>query len=253
MNDFLSLLGDVLSVFSIVGFVILGFSIAVKSFAVKIIKKIQDASDVNYLSIDYTKRGECDKIIENVKIDVDKYLQQSDNVNKIKKRNKKRKFFKLKQLDEPKIDVNIKGIFFDYIKNLAKVFYGDDAEDVFLKFSEKEIFYILNTLKERLVVILDSTKIIWLKQIKIAVILHFFNVYSNFTKSKIGVTFFIVKGVLDFCLKVASIFSPTSISKRLINGISSKNLKDIVVQTVITVVGKELSVIYQNKQLLSRK
>ena len=77
MNDFLSLLGDVLSVFSIVGFVILGFSIAVKSFAVKIIKKIQDASDVNYLSIDYTKRGECDKIIENVFSEVHNEFRKS--------------------------------------------------------------------------------------------------------------------------------------------------------------------------------
>ena len=193
MNEFLTVVSNVLSVFSIVGFVILGFSIAVKSFAVKTIKKIQDASDVNYLSIDYNKRNECDKIINNVKIEVDKYLTQSDSLNKTKKRNKTRKFFKIKQLDEQQLDVDIKSIFIDYIKSLATVFYGEDAENVFLKFSEKEIFYILNTLKERLVTILDSTGIIWLKQIKIAVVLHFFNVYSNFSKSKLGITFFIVK------------------------------------------------------------
>lgn len=253
MSELISFFSEIIKIFGIVGFITLGFSIAVKVYAILTAKKIQKASDVNYLSIDVEKRVFCDEAIEKSKTDINLYFKQSEELKKIKIRNKLRRFFKLKLIEEPIVSINLKKVCLDMVKNLAAVFYGEDAEKVFLKFSEKEIFYILNTLKNRMLAIIDSTDIIWLKQIKIATVLQIFDVYNNFSKSKIGVTVFIVKGVVDVCLKISSLISPVSISKRFLNGISSKNLKDMVADTVFTVAGKELAVIYKDKQLLSEK
>lgn len=251
MSEFIVIFGKISYIAFIIGSVFFGFSLGVNALITRVINKINNESDVNYLSIESDKRKECDAVILKAKTSCNEYLEQAKQLAKVKKANKIRSFFKLKLKPEPQTTISTKDVLVEMIENVAKVFYGDSDERAFLKFSEREIYFVLDTLKIRLKEILSSTGVIWLKELPISFFLTCFNVYKSYDKIKNGIFFTVVVWLIDVCVWFVRFFSPVSAGKFLVKSASGSGLNSVITNTVVTVLAKELAVIYRNKRVMS--
>ena len=184
MSEFVKIFSDIVFVFFIVASIFFGFSLAVQSLIVKVIKNINAESDKNYLKVPEDKRLECNELIKKVAVNLSVLTEEQAQIKKIEKNNKIRKFFKLKEKAIPQKNVTVKDISIAVLDGIAETFYGVTDSKPHLQFSEREIFKILITLKNRAKDILSSTGIIWLKELPISFFVTCYNLYGAVDKIK---------------------------------------------------------------------
>ena len=247
MSEFFKIFSDIVFVFFIVASIFFGFSLAVQSLIVKVIKNINAESDKNYLKVPEDKRLECNELIKKVAVNLSCLTEEQAQIKKIENNNKIRKFFKLKEKPIPHKKVTVKDIAIAVLDGVAETFYGVTDSKPHLQFSEREIFKILITLKNRAKDILSSTGIIWLKELPISFFVTCYNLYGAVDKIKNKPFVLLIIKIIDFCLWFTRIISPVSIGKYLVNDVSKNGLNDVINSTLASVIVKELSVIYYDK------
>lgn len=245
--SFINILSNIIFIFLVFSSLLFGFSVAVNLLVKKAIKNVLKESNKNFLKIqDAKKRKETLKFISEGKKDFQNYVNYYTCVKKIKKTNSIRKIFKIKEKQIPSYDKRLKTIINDLLKGVSKPFLNED--EGYLSFSERQIFSILKTLRERIEKILTSTKIVWLRSVKISFIAYCFYVYGvieDFNKRPFMALSYTI---LDFLFKFGRMFSFSNLSKRYLMDATSNSLSSLMVKTILEILGKELAVIYFEKQ-----
>ena len=247
MPEFMEVFSKITFIFFIITSVFFGFSLAVQSFIIKIIKKIDAESNKNYLKVPASQREICDKAIGEVALKLSTLSSEQSEIKKIKNANKIRKFLKMEEKPVTESNVTTKDIAVTVLDGVAVAFYGNSNLKPHLQFSEREIFKILSTLKTRIKDILTSTDIIWLKELPISFFITCYNVYGMVDKIKNKPLVLLSIKLINFCLWFAKILSPVSISKYLVGDVSKSGLNDVINSTLSSVIVKELAVIYYEK------
>lgn len=250
MIEFINAVSPFVYLFLIVGSVFFGISIAVNFWLSNAIKKVRKDTDKNF-SNNLTGL-ECERVnfaINTAKISYTAWLLQNSKNKKIIRRNKYRKAFKLKG-KLPLKQVDVKDIFVILLKDVYEALQLDSTlNNGYLSFSKNQIFSTLNSVTSRIDEILSNSGVKWLKNIKIAIIVSGVEFYSNY-KSFLGKFWVIlVYNFINFFTWFLRIFSPVSISKYFIKNLASQNLSEIISDTLVEIVGKEVAVIYKNKSL----
>ncbi len=249
MIEFLNAVAPFVYWFLIVSSVLFGISLAVNRWLFSSIIKVRNESDKNFKK--YVSERECERV--NFAINVAKtryatWLLQNEKNKKIIRKNKFRKALKLK--DKPLINsLSVKDVFVNLLKEVYEPFESlNGRERGYLSFSKNEIFSILNSVTLRVDEILSKSGAKWLKNVKIAVIVKGFNVYSNYKNFFSKLWVMIVYNFINFFAWFFRVFSPVSISKYFIKNLSSQNLSTLISDTLIEVIAKELAVIYKNNR-----
>jgi hypothetical protein len=132
------------------------------------------------------------------------------------------------------------------LKQTSSVFEGKEG---YLNYSKNELFSMLKMLFKRVKVILDSSKVIWLKSIKISSIVQIISLsksIENFTgKTSVILTSYL----LEFMFTVSSLINPVSAGKKLTNKILSDSFSTALAKTIITIIGKEWAVLCYEKHV----
>lgn len=246
MIDFLSSLSSVLYVFLIVSSILFGFSFSIKCYAVITVKKIVRESSKNFDKIaDNAKISNCEYTI-NEHIEWYQLYAKTAKKNKaIKRRNKIRKLFLLREKPLIEIDGGIKDISVSLVKNISSHFEGAGG---YLNYSKNEIIEMLKTLSVRLNDIFSSSGVIWLKTIKISTVIQVVEITKSIEKIKGKVGVVLVSYLLEFCFFISRFFSPVGASKKLANNLLGDGLSSLIVSAVFNVVGKEWAVLCFEKE-----
>ena len=236
--------------FLIVSSVIFGISIGVNIWLSNTVKNVQKEVDKNFSKIDDLEKS---KIIENAinkaKLDFNNYVKISKKIERIKKRNKIRKFFKLKEKLLPVNPYDVKLIFNELLLGVYYPFEEDgDEYRGYLSFTEKEIFNVLKSLNKRLGEIFLSSKIVWLSSIKISFIVECVMLSKQIMNFKNKIWVSIILTLLNFFMWFGKLLSPTAISKYYVKSISGDSLNSLLYSTAVEVIGKELAVIYKEQR-----
>lgn len=249
MTEFLQVFSSVTFVLFIVTSVIFGISLGVKHLVNKTAKNLIKESTKNFDKIDdIEKKATALEAVEQAKRDCYIFLQESKVINKRIRRQKMRKFFKLNYLEIDKPEVFPKEVFFNLLKGASAPFTDETAKNEgYLSFTADEIFHISRTLTKRLEEILDASKIIWLKTLKLSYIVEATNVINalNDVLNKPGVV--VLVSIINFFMWIAKLFNPVSASKYLINN-ASDDLGTVIYLTLIEIAGKEIAKIYCDKE-----
>ena len=247
MIDFFTALSDILYVFLIVSSVLFGASVAGKILVIKTLKNTIKESDKNFDKIEDNQISS--KLQNEVNLALERYLIYSQQLRKnakIIRGNKVKKFLGLTQNKEIEVDDNLKDIFLSLFKQTSSVFEGSEG---YLNYSKNELISMLKSLCNRLGKILDSSKVIWFKSIKISTIVQIISL-SKFIEDLTNKTSVIATSyVLEFMFFVASLFSPVSAGKKLTNKILGDSFSSTLAKTIITIIGKEWAVLCYEKHL----
>ncbi|MBR3804923.1 MAG: hypothetical protein IKJ14_06230 [Clostridia bacterium] len=246
MIDFLSIVSNVLFVTLVLSSIVFGISFSAKIFAVKTVKNLVRESDRIYDNIgDIEKTSRCDIIVKNK---IEKYLLYHETARKNKKinrRNKIRKFFRLKEIKPIELNLSIKQLSLSLLKEVTAVFEGAGG---YLNYSKNEFISMLKTLIKRLDLIFESSGVIWLKTLKISTALHFVDVARSVSKFK-GKTFVvIVSAFFEFCFFISRFISPVGASKKLANNVFSNSFSSLLVSSVFNIAMKEWAVLCYEKE-----
>lgn len=246
MIEFLSTISDILFVLLIVSSVLFGLSFAVRFYVINTVKKIVRESDKNF--DEYVKNEENFKCKSTVSSHVERYTlfaeAQAKN-NKIKRRNKIRKIFHLKQKPELDVSDSLKDISLSLVKDVSSNFEGAGG---YLNYSKNELIVMLKKLCERLNVIFDKSGIIWLKTVKISTIVQVIAFTKNIEKFKGKTAVIIITSIIDFCFFVSRFFSPVGASKKLVNSVMDSSFSTLITTASFNVVGKEWAVLCAEKE-----
>ena len=251
MIEFLNVLSIIIYVVFIVSSVLFGFSIAVKIYVLNVAKKIVNESGKNYENIeDYYSSKMCEKIISKHALRYDNYANIEKKNLKIKRGNKVRKFFKLKERNLLSQNDSLKDISISLFSEISNCFEGSGG---YLNYSKNEIISMLKVLVKRLNAICLSSNVIWLKTIKISSLAHVVSITKNFEKFKGKTSIIILTYVLEFAFFLSRIFSPASASKLLANNLMGNTFKSLLISSVFSVIGREWAVLCYQKQCSRRE
>ena len=250
---FYEVLSKIAYVLFIIGSVLFGISLAVNLLIVSTVRKMTKSSSERFNDIpDAQKKEECLKVIKNAEHDFAKCVNEATLIRNVKRKNVVRKFFKLSQKQIPKSTCSVKEVFLNLIKDVANPMV-DGSGRGYTSFSERDVFRIVRSVKNRLYEIISSSNIPLIKTLKISFLLKcldVYKVYSNFKENPlITVGFYLI----NFFAWFARVFNPVSMSKILINNAKGSTLTSILAKTTIEIVGKELAVIYYEKTLALTK
>lgn len=250
MPEFLSVLSTVFNVLFIISAITFGISIAVKTLLIQTVKKINKESSKNFDKIsDYEIKSNALSEINSLTV---RYVKHSQEVQKIKSTNRKNKVRKLLKLKEYKVDVetdNIKDIFLSLFKDIS---YKIDGKGGYLNFSKNELFSMIRELLDRVENILDSSKVIWLKSVKISSFVEAIKIYGSIEKFTSKPSVILVTCLINFCLSVSNFFSPIGATKKLAGTVLNDSFSSILATAVISVVGKEWAVLCYEKEVSRR-
>ncbi len=252
IQEILAIIGKISYVFLIVMSVIFGITLAVQTYVSKSIKRVLINSRENFDKIaDKKAKAECLKIINQSKTEIVEFFEINAKNKKIKQNNKVKKAFNGKEIAVSDAETNIKSIFLDLFKSTASVFsFYDGKERGYLSFTEREIFSIINLLRERLEKIVDSSGIFWLKSVNISAFIVALNLYKSFEKFKNKVGVIVIVKLLDFFLWFGRVFSPHAITKYFLKEFAFDNLSLLISKALVEVCGKELAYVYYQKSTL---
>ncbi len=251
MIEFLNVLSIIIYVFFIVSSVLFGFSIAVKIYVLNVAKKIVNESGKNYENIeDFYPNKMCEKIISKHALRYDNYAKIEKRNLKIKRVNKVRKFFRLKELNILSQNDSLKEISLSLFSEISNCFEGAGG---YLNYSKNEIISMLKVLVKRLNAICLSSNVIWLKTIKISSLAHVVSITKSFENFKGKTPIIILSYVLEFTFLISRIFSPISAGKFLANNIMSNSFSSLLISSVFTVIGREWAVLCYQKQCSRRE
>lgn len=256
MLDFLQVVSNVAYVFFIISAIVFGISFAVKFLIINTVKKVNAESVKNFEKIeDINKKSKSLQIINRLNLRYVNYLDESRVIKKIKRRNKVRALFKLKQKKVPVASDNLKDVFLSLFKDLSECYEGSGG---YLNFTKNEILDLSRKLNKRLGELVDSSGVIWLKSIKISFFVEAIKLYGNFEKFKAKPSVIIVTGILNFLFAITRFFSPVSATKKLAGNIMNDNFITVITSAIISIVGQELSSLLYEKEksrqkLLSQK
>ncbi len=246
MINFLSIISDVLFVFLIVSSTIFGLSFAVKFYMIITVKKVVRESSKNLENIVRNEKiSNCELAI---KKHINKYVLHSKISKKngsIRRANKVRKLFKIKQKDLIDNGESLKDISLSLIKSISSEFEGAGG---YLNYSKNELIEMLKKLCVRLTAIFNSSGIIWLKTVKISSIVHVINLTKSIENLKGKTGLILASYFLDFCFFVSRFISPVGASKKLANNLLGDGLSSLIVSAVFNVVGKEWAVLCFEKE-----
>ena len=254
-QELLPIIGKISYVFLIVMSVIFGITLAVQTYLSKSIKKILKNSRENFDKIaDNNAKTECLKIINQSKTEMVEIFERDAKLKKIKKKNRVKKAINGKEKTVEDNSQTAKDVFLDLFKSTASVFsYYGGRERGYLSFTEREIFSVVNLLRERLKEIVDSSGIFWLKSVNISTFIIALNLYKSFEKFKNKVSVIIIVWLLDFFLWFGRVFSPHSITKYFLKEFAFDNLSVLIVKALVEICGKELAFIYYQKSIVAKK
>lgn len=247
MQEILSVIGKITFIVLIVTSVFAGISFAVQVFVIRVLSKINKYSNENYSRINEEKRKICDGIIESSKQEYIEFDKIKKKNKKIENKNKIRKFFKMQELSKTENSTTFLKLFLNLYKQIGNVFAEEKGKNGYLSFTEKQMFDIIETLLKRVENAFNSTGIIWFKYIKISFFIECFSLYGSAMKFKNKTLILIVISVIDFFLKFNRIISPVAVGKYALKSIGNDSLSGIISSTLISVIGKELSAIYNDK------
>ncbi len=243
----LSVFLDITFILLIISSVIFGISLALNLFISTTITKVKKESERIFQTIDSDKAKKCLNIINNAKIDFLEYKSQLKEKKRIVKSNRFRKFLHLKEKDIKQPSIKQKDIFINLTKNISEVFNTSEKQASYLSLSEQDIFMILLTLKERIEKLVTSADVIWLKKMPISIMVYTFNIYNEALKFKNKFLVALVFKIMEFISWFSRFLSPVSVSRYFLKSLSGDTLSDILSNSFIEIIGKELSVIYKNK------
>lgn len=251
MIEFLNVLSKIIYIFFIVSSVLFGLSIAIKIYVLKVAKKIVGESDKNYDIIeDFYSKKKCRTIILKHALRYDNYSQIDKKNLKIKKGNKVRKFFRLKERKLISQSDSIKEILISLFSEISNSFEGSGG---YLNYSKNEIILMLKALIKRFNAICVSSNVIWFKTLKISSFAHVVSITKSFEKFKGKISIIILSYVLEFAFFISRIFSPVSASKLLANNVLSDSFSTLLLSSVFNVIGKEWAVLCYQKQRSRRE
>lgn len=247
MPEFLSVLSTVFNVLFIVSAITFGISLAVKTLLIQTVKKINKESSKNFDKIsDFEIKSNTLSSINSLTV---RYVNHSQEVQEIKRTNRKNKVRKLLKLKEYKVGEktdNIKDIFLSLFKVVS---YKVDGKGGYLNFSKNELFSMIRELLDRVETILDSSKVIWLKSVKISSFIEIVKIYGSIEKFTSKPSVILVTYLINFCLSVSKFFSPIGATKKLAGSVLDDSFSSILATTVISVIGKEWAVLCYEKEL----
>ena len=248
MVDFLQWFSTFTYVLLIIGSVLFGVSLGVNAWLGSTLKKVNFYEDKNFSKIKCDdQKNEVEKIIASKKKEFALFIKQVKLKNKVVKQNKVRKFFRLTQKQVPEITVDVKSLFIVLAKDVSYEFFTEGDERGYLSFSEREMFNLLKTLRFRLENILSSTKVFWLKTVKISFLIKLLTVYNTTVKFTQKLWFVVITSIINFFMWFARVFSPVGSVKYLVKNISGSGVSSLVFETLIELIGKELAVIYYER------
>lgn len=249
MIEIINVIAPYVYIFLIVGSVFFGISLAVNFWLSLTIKRVRNETDKNFSKcVSEYERKQVKYAIKTAKISYSNWQLQNNKNKKIKFKNRLRKAFKLKEKPIYNED-NVKDIFINLVKDVYKPFSSENGADKgIFSFSKNQIFSILNNITLRVDEILTKSGVSFLKNVKLAVIVNGIEIYSNYKNflSKIWVV--VVFNLINFFMWFLRIFSPVSVSKYFIKNLSTQNLSELITDTLVEIVGKELAVVYKNNQ-----
>lgn len=251
MRDFLTFFTNFTYVFFIVGCVFYGISIGVNIYVKSVIKRINNSTNARFNTIeDVDSKKFCIDAIKDAQNQYVLYLDESTKRNKINKRNKILSLFgkKSKPINTGYDTSKASDIFINLAKNVAIPFSQyKNGERGYLSFSEREIFAVLEEFRLRLISIIDSSKIIWLKSLKISFLIECWIVYDGANKIKNRPFILLIASIIDFFLWFSKIINPAGMSKFIVSSALGSSLSALLSTSIIDVAGKELAVIYSEK------
>lgn len=251
MIEFLNVLSTVIYVVFIVSSVLFGFSIAVKIYVIKVAKKIVNESGKNYENIeDFYSNKRCEKIISKHVLRYDNYANIEKKNLKIKRGNKVKKFFRLKERELLIQEDSLKDIFLSLFSEISNCFEGAGG---YLNYSKNEIISMLKALVKRLNAICLSSDVIWLKTVKISSLAHVISITKSFENFKGKTPIIILSYVLEFTFFISRIFSPVSAGKFLASNIMGNSFNSLLMSAVFNVIGREWAVLCYQKQCSRRE
>lgn len=247
MADFLSSLSSVINVLFIVSAIAFGVSLAVKTLLIQTVKKINKESSKNFDKIsDFEIKSNCENAINDLVVRYVNHTQQVQKITSDIKKNKVRKFLKLKEYKVDVVTDNLKDIFLSLFRDVS---YKVDGKGGYLNFSKNELFSMVRELLDRVEKILDSSKVIWLKTIKISSFVEAVKIYGSIEKFTSKPSVILFTYAVNFCLAVSKFFSPIGATKKLAGTVLNDSFSSILATTVISVVGKEWAVLCYEKEL----
>ena len=248
LDTILKVFSEITFYFLLVTSFIFGISLAVNLLISNTFKKIRIESDKNYKQIPSEEIEKCDAIIKDVKEELSQLATQTKKNEKIRQNNKFLKFFVLKQKEEIVIEKSFKSILSKLLQEIFNVFKdkNDKSKKTYLSLSERDLFLIAITLKDRLNSLISSAKIIWLKRLPISVILYCLSFYNKAIKVKNKFFVALTLKLIGFFSWFIKIFSPESIWKEIIKNLSGETLEEGIVNSLIEIMAKELCVIYKD-------
>lgn len=249
MSEFIRVFNVVAFVFMIIAAVLCGVSIGLNVIISRMLKKLINLTDDNFKSVtDVKKREDVLKIIEDSKRKAINNANEVKELNKVKKKNKWRKIFKMKEIEEPSVLLDKKHIYLDMANGISEVFYsGEKVDNSFLLFTEKELFEVIITILRRADGIIKGAKITWLDKMSVAFIVKCITYYGAIKKFKNKQFVELCLDVINGILKVWSYISPISMFKQILKGVSTIELTEAISTFLYEIYGKELAVIYMNK------
>ncbi len=245
LDKILNLFSEVIFYVFAVTSVLFGVSLAVNLLITKTIKKVRFESDKNYHKLSVEEQAKCDEIITTAKQELSLLAQQNKINKKIRQNNRFLKFFHLKQKEEIVVEKNFKNISNDVLQKVFNVF-NDKENKTYLSLSERDVFLIAISLKDRLNSLISSSNIIWLKRLPISVVLYCLRVYNATIKIKNKFFVALTLKIIEFFSWFAKLISPTSVWKVIVKNLSGDTLEEIITNSIIEIVVKELCVVYKD-------
>ena len=245
LDTFLNLFSEITFYLFLVTSIIFGISLAVNLFISNTVKKINVESNKNYKTLTVEEQSKCNEIISDVKKELSLIAKQTKYNKKVRQNNRFLKFFHLKEKSEIALEKDFKSVIRTSLKDIFNVF-GSDGKKTYLSLSERDLFIIATTLKERLNNLIVSAKIIWLKRLPISVILYSLSVYNTAIKIKNKFFIALTLKIINFFSWFAKVLSPASLWKKIVKDLSGESLEEVVTNSLIEITAKELCVIYKN-------
>lgn len=246
MTEFLTVLSKIIYVFFIISSVLFGLSVAIRIYVMNTAKKIVKESNKNFGKIgDLEMISKCNSVVEE---HICRYVSFSESAKlkaKAERRNKVKKFLKLKQKKVEDDKDSLKDISLSLFREISNCFEGSGG---YLNYSKNEIISMLKKLTLRLNAIFVSSDVIWLKTLKISSIARLITFTKNIEKFKGKTPVIILSYALEFAFSVSRILSPVSASKLLADNLVSSSFNSLLVSSVFTIVGKEWAVLCYEKQ-----
>ena len=248
---FLEVFSKITYALFIVGSVIFGISIALNLLVVITVKRMTKTTNLRFeKTLSNAQKNDCLQIINSAEKEFAECMVEASEIKKVKRRNKVRKFFKLKEIQVPRQTHSVKNLFLNMVKDLS-VPITQNSEKGYLSFTQKDVFNIARSVRVRIEEIITSSNVPWVKTLKLSFVLKCLDVYKVYSNVKQNALVTVAFHFFNFFMWVARVFNPVSMSKLIIKNASGSTLSSVLAKTTIEIVGKELAVLYYEKTYLS--